>query len=323
MAEVRDLAGKHTVESINTLDGTMKDDGAPPSARVVAAREIFDRVSPAEGARDRVQRTHDGKVTMTIGFIGTGDIASALVRGLCTADLPPPGILVSPRNAEKASRLAAEFARVRVAESNQAVVEGSDCVVLAILPKVAEEILGALTFRSEQRIISLVTLTPLARVRDLVHPAKTVVRAVPLPSASRRLGPIALYPADADVIRVLRCVGTPVLAANEHNLHVLWALTALIAPYFALLEEVCGWAVAAGVESPTARTYLTSMFHALSVVAMEDGGVGFGELRAEATTPSGLNEQALREIRDLGGHQSFLSALDSVLVRLGENAPRR
>jgi pyrroline-5-carboxylate reductase len=258
---------------------------------------------------------------MTIGFIGTGNIASALVRGLCTADRPPPGILVSPRNAEKASRLAAEFARVQVAESNQAVVDGSDCVVLAVLPKAAEEVLRALTFRSEQRIVSLVALTPVARVRDLVHPAKIVVRAVPLPSAARRLGPIALYPTDAEVIRVLEGVGTPVPAANERDLHVLWALTALIAPYFALLEEICGWAVAAGVESSTARTYLASMFHALSVLAMEDGGVGFGELRVEATTPGGLNEQALREIRDLGGHRSFLNALDSILVRLDESAP--
>jgi pyrroline-5-carboxylate reductase len=167
------------------------------------------------------------------------------------------------------------------------VVDGSDCVVLAILPKAAEEVLGTLAFRSEQRIISLVALTPLTRVRDLVHPAKTVVRAVPLPSAARRLGPIALYPGDAEVIRLLRCVGTPVPAANEHDLHVLWALTALIAPYFALLEEVCGWAVAAGVESPTARTYLASMFHALSVLAMEDGGVGFERFATlAATSPS-------------------------------------
>lgn len=258
---------------------------------------------------------------MTIGFIGTGSIASALIRGLCTAERPPPGILVSPRNAEKASRLAAEFARVRVGESNQAVVDGSDCVVLAILPKVAEEVLRALTFRSEQRIVSLVALTPVARVRDLVHPAKAVVRAVPLPTAARRLGPIILYPSDTEVMRVLSRVGTPVPAANEGDLHVLCALTALIAPYFALLEEVCGWAVAGGVKAPTARTYLASMFHALSVLAMENGGVGFGELRAEATTPGGLNEQALKEIRDLGGHRSFLSALDSILVRLEESVP--
>lgn len=255
---------------------------------------------------------------MTIGFIGTGNIASALVRGLCTSDSPPSRILVSPRNAEKATRLAAEFAPVRVAASNQVVVDQCDCVFLAVLPQAAEEILSALSFRAEQRIISLIALTPLARAGDLVHPAESVVRAVPLPSAARRLGPIGLYPGDAAVVELLGCVGTPVPVENEHDLNVLWALTALIAPYFALLEEVCGWAVAGGIQTTTARTYVASMFHALSVLALEEGKMDLGELRAEAATPGGLNEQALREIRDLGGYRAFLSALDSILVRLGK-----
>jgi len=43
---------------------------------------------------------------MKLGFIGTGNITTVLVEGLCTAQDPPASILVSPRNAEKAARLA-------------------------------------------------------------------------------------------------------------------------------------------------------------------------------------------------------------------------
>ena len=46
---------------------------------------------------------------MTLGFIGTGSIAAAVVKGLCRADPAPDAVLVSPRNAEKAAALAAEF----------------------------------------------------------------------------------------------------------------------------------------------------------------------------------------------------------------------
>ncbi len=37
---------------------------------------------------------------MTLGFIGTGNIASAVVTGLCAAPAPPGKVLVSPRGAE-------------------------------------------------------------------------------------------------------------------------------------------------------------------------------------------------------------------------------
>ncbi len=259
---------------------------------------------------------------MTIGFIGTGNIASALVRGLCASARPPSRILVSPRNTEKAARLAAEFAQVQITTDNQAVVDESDTVILSALPQAAEKILGALTFRAEQRIISLIAVTPLGLTRRLVSPAESVVRAVPLPSAARGLGPIGLYPGDAEAIELLGRLGTPVPAESEHDFEVLWATTALIAPYIALLEEVCGWAVGGGVEAATARAYVASMFHAISVLALEERQVTLGDLRAEAVTPGGLNEQALGEIREKGGYRAFASALDSILRRLEEDATK-
>ena len=44
-----------------------------------------------------------------IGFIGVGTMNSAIVRGLCTLPAPPERLVLSPRNAEKAAALAAEF----------------------------------------------------------------------------------------------------------------------------------------------------------------------------------------------------------------------
>lgn len=72
----------------------------------------------------------------TIGFIGIGDIASALITGFCerAADVPYP-FVVSPRNAQKATRLAEKYPdRVTVAASMQEVVDRSDWVVISVLP---------------------------------------------------------------------------------------------------------------------------------------------------------------------------------------------
>jgi pyrroline-5-carboxylate reductase len=260
---------------------------------------------------------------MILGFVGTGNIASAVVRGFCAADRPPAQLLVSPRSADKAARLAAEFERVEVAADNQAVVDGADCVVLSVLPTQAREVVGALRFRAGHQVISLLALTPVATVSRLVAPAGAVVRAVPLPSAARRLGPIGLYPGAGFAVDLLGRIGTPVPAASELELETLWSLTALIAPYYALLETVCDYAVAAGVARPTAKAYVASMFHGLSVLGQAHAGDGFAGLVAEAQTPGGLNEQALRQIRAAGGYGAIADALDNVLVRLGGTPPPR
>lgn len=86
---------------------------------------------------------------MRVGFLGTGEITAAMVRGLQGQG---HRILVSPRNAERAAALAAEFREVSVAPNDQ-VVAGSDVVFLCLLARVAGEVLPGLPFRAGQTII--------------------------------------------------------------------------------------------------------------------------------------------------------------------------
>ena len=68
------------------------------------------------------------------GVLGVGSIATAIVIGLCDGVVAPPEIVLSPRNAERAAELAAQLPSVRVAAGNQQVVDGSDVVVVCLLP---------------------------------------------------------------------------------------------------------------------------------------------------------------------------------------------
>ena len=260
---------------------------------------------------------------MKLGFIGTGNITTVLVEGLCTAQDPPASILVSPRNAEKAARLALKFSQVEVAPNNQAVVDGCDCVFLAVLPPVATSVLAELRFRHEQAVICLIATKTITEVQQLVKPAQKVVRAVPMPPAAKHLGPIAIYPQDSLAVEIFAKVGKPIVVQNERQFNILWALTALIAPFYTLIEEVCQWSTSAGVGRQITGPYVASMFHALSILATGVSDGDLSDLLADAATPGGLNEQALAEIRKQGGYEPFLNALDSIAVRLGEKVPER
>ena len=262
-------------------------------------------------------------MTMRFGFVGTGRITTALVEGLCTAQDPPAAVLVSPRNAEKATRLAAKFSQVEVAASNQAVVDGCDCVFLAVLAEVASDVLSELHFRPDQTVVSLIAMKPIDEMRKLVKPAHKVARAVPLPTVARHLGPILIYPDDPQISGIFSKIGKPIALSNERHLSILWTITALLAPFYTLMEETSRWATKVGVDRQIAGAYTASMFHALSALAADAPDGDFSDLLAEAATPGGLNEQALAQIRKQGGYKAVLDALDSVLIRLGESPPER
>ena len=67
-----------------------------------------------------------------LGFIGTGTIVAAMVRGLKGSALQDWPVVLSPRNAEVGRRLADELSGVAVAASNQAVIDAADIVILAV-----------------------------------------------------------------------------------------------------------------------------------------------------------------------------------------------
>lgn len=260
---------------------------------------------------------------MQLGFIGVGTIASAVIRGLLGGERPPERILLSPRSASTVEALAGEFSAVEVAGSNQAVIDGSETVVLALRPQDAEEALRPLTFTADIDVISLMALVPLARVRELVAPARSVARVLALPPCAQRLGPVAVFPGEPAATSLARRIGSMIVARDEPELDTLWALTALIAPTFAVLEEATAWAQREGVERPTAGTYLASMVHGLTVLAAGARDGEFQPLLEEAVTPGGLNEQALHALREADVLAALPRTLDAVQDRLQKAANRR
>ena len=112
----------------------------------------------------------------SLGFIGTGSLASFFVEGLARAGAGEV-IMVSPRNAEKAESLRQRFG-VTIA-ANQHIADTCDLVVVSVLPRQAEAVLRPLRFRSGQTVLSVMSDIRLARVRELVSPAYAAVSMMP------------------------------------------------------------------------------------------------------------------------------------------------
>jgi pyrroline-5-carboxylate reductase len=254
---------------------------------------------------------------LTLGFVGTGKIGSAVARGFARCS-PAPRIVVSPRSADKAAALLAEFPGiVTIALDNAEVVEKADVIFWGLLPGVAREELPALPFRPEHLIISMMAAIDYAETTSLagVVPAANVVRTVPLPSAAKRSGPILMYPPHPRAKELLSFVGTCCECRMEDEMKPMISLTGHISAFYELERVSHQFMIANGVGEQAARDFVASFYSSLAQAALSSTDP-FDELRDEAATPGGLNEQSVTALVASEHYRLHEQSLGSLLDRL-------
>ncbi|OHV18771.1 pyrroline-5-carboxylate reductase [Rhizobium sp. RMa-01] len=257
----------------------------------------------------------------SIGFVGTGAITEAMVRGLLAEPAYASEIHVSPRSAHIAATLAAEFASVRIAGDNQTVVDRSDMVFLAIRPQIAEEVVRALSFRTGQTIVSLVAATERQAVLDWIGADINLVQAIPLPFVAQRQGVTAIYPANATIAALFDTLGTAVQCQSRKEYDLLAAASAVMSTYFGVMESITGWLEKSGLERAKGQAYIAPLFASLAQKANNPCNEPFSALSREFATKGGLNEQVLSDFDNKGGLAALTAALDGVLARIeGRNS---
>jgi pyrroline-5-carboxylate reductase len=256
---------------------------------------------------------------MRLGFIGTGTIASAIVQGLGVDFGAHSKICLSPRNADVAANLARKFAHVSVAPDNQAVLNVSDVVILAIRPQIARAVLQELSFRRDHHVISLIATAKLATLIELVSPATAVAKAVPLPAVAFGQGPTAIFPSDPVAAELFNRIGSAIEVDRPEIFDALTAATATMASYFGFAGSIASWLADKGLESTEARRYVGAIFGGLAATANGAMSTSFADLATAHSTPGGINEQLLLHLGDRNLFADMHDGLDKIQVRIEGN----
>ena len=252
---------------------------------------------------------------MTYGIIGVGAIAAAIVTGLCEDASDAPAIVLSPRNAERAAELAARFPTVRVARSNQEVIDAAEVILLCIRPQDARAVLPGLKFSASQAIVSMMAGISIDALAGLVAPAQSIARAIPLPAVSARRGSTPIFPptpaARALFDRLGRSIEIPTAVAFEATS----ASTATVAAHFEYLNAISRWLIAQGVSEPAARRQVAATFAGLAA-QLHDQEPDFATLARDHATRGGINEQFLGVLAQARVFDAVDVGLSRVLERL-------
>lgn len=257
-------------------------------------------------------------IDMSVGFMGAGGLSAALVKGLCASDLFKGRIAIYNSSPEKTRVLYELYPeKIVVAESNQDVLNGADIVFPALLPEVLRQVAPTLRFRKENRVVHVAAGIDLAEANPWYIPARSVVRAVPLPFAAERIGPVVLYGNDVPVHSLLSLIGSVVAVSDERSLEILAAVTGMMAPYYALVGETVKWGMAKGADFGSVLDYTTSMDEALSAMMRKNCGEDIDSYVEANVTPNGMNEMGLRMMKESGAYDAWRNALESIGSRYG------
>ena len=255
---------------------------------------------------------------MNLGFIGSGKIASSVIRGICNSKIKYSRIFISLRNKKISSKLKKEFKKVNVLKNNQEIVDKSNWVFLSVTPNVGSKIIKNLKFRSNQIIISFISTITLPELKKMIKVKSVIVRAIPLPPISIKKGPVPIYPPNKKVKFFFDKIGSSIEINNEKLSINFWSTSGMMASYYNLLKTMSDWLIKKGIKKQDAQKYITSLFLALSEDAVINSKKNLKFLVKESQTPKGLNEQGLREMTKKDVYKSVINTLNSIHKRLNK-----
>ncbi|WP_107850383.1 NAD(P)-binding domain-containing protein [Oceanimonas marisflavi] len=246
-----------------------------------------------------------------LGILGVGHLATYTVTGLRNGG-DQRRIILSPRNAAAASRLAGQC-RCEVAGSNQEVVEGSDIILLAVRPKSLSELLQDLTFKPGQLVMSAMAGVSLQQLRQ--HPAlqaTTLVRVLPPASVEVGAGPVPLFPANAAAEALFGAMGKVIVLESEALFDVALAHGCLHGWSYFLVQQLIDWSVAQGMSQHAARQMVVHSITSAMALAESRPELDYGDIGNSIATPGTFTLKGLEHIKANNGLQAWCDAMDAV-----------
>jgi pyrroline-5-carboxylate reductase len=253
---------------------------------------------------------------MKLGFVGTGNIVSDVVAGICKSKISFKKIIISPRNKDKAQKLKRTFKKVIIAKNNQDVIDNSDWVFLGLLPQVGEKILPKLKFKNKQVIVSFISTINYDQLKKIVKKKLKIVRAIPMPPIRLGKGPVIIFPPDKKVKNFFNKIGTTIEIKNEKLSNNFWAISGSMASFYELLNILSNWLVKKKLNRIQAQQYVTFLYSALAELAVVNSKKPLKNFVKESQTPGGLNWQGVNELRKSGYYKSLEKSLSNIRKRL-------
>jgi pyrroline-5-carboxylate reductase len=253
-----------------------------------------------------------------LAFIGAGNMAEALVKGIAGSGFcPPSAITVTDTRAERLDYFRSAFA-VNATHDNLAAAKAADVIVLSVKPQVMSAVLAELKDANHKALyVSIAAGTTAATIERGLGGQSRVVRVMPNTPALVGAGASAVcagsHATDDDVevtCTLMSSVGL-VVRVKEAEMDAVTALSGSGPAYvFHLMEAMLEAAKRMGLEAEAARTLAYATVAGAAKLAQESPDSP-GTLRERVTSKGGTTAAALGVMGERG---VFDATVDAILA---------
>ena len=269
----------------------------------------------------------------TIGFVGAGNMAEAMIRGLLRgSDFAPEQISASGPREERVRELREAYG-INATTDNK-VPAAAQIVVLSVKPQILSRVLDEVadTIAADALVISIAAGIPVSTIQSRLASGTRVVRAMPNTPALVDAGATAIAGGEharesdlEDAKRIFDAVGLTVIL-EESQLDAVTGLSGSGPAYvFLILEGLSDAGVKVGLSRRTAQLLAAQTVLGSAKLLLETNEHP-GRLKDMVTSPGGTAITGLHTLENGGVRTTLMNAVEAATRRsreLGEAMARK
>lgn len=254
---------------------------------------------------------------MKLGFIGTGNMAGAIIGGIIKNRIFRPEEIIGADVSEAGLQRVKDTYGIEVTDNNRKVAAEAEVLVLSVKPQYYEEVIHSIRdcLRREQIIITIAPGKTLAWLEEQFDKSVKIVRTMPNTPALVGEGMTAACANEnvteeekEYVLKILSSFGK-VEMIPEHLMDAVVAVSGSAPAYvFLFIEAMADAAVSEGMARQQAYLFAAQAVLGSAKMVLETGKHP-GELKDMVCSPAGTTIEAVRVLEEKGMRSAIIEAM--------------
>lgn len=254
---------------------------------------------------------------MKLGFIGTGNMASAMMGGIIKNNIVPADEIIGADLFAPGRERAKANLGINVTDSNKEVVENAEIIVLSVKPQFYEDVINEIKdlIKDEQMIITIAPGKTLQWLEEKFGKPVKIVRTMPNTPAMVGEGMTAAccnsHVGEEDLNRAIELLKgfSRVEVVPERLMDAVVSTSGSSPAYvFMLIEAMGDAAVSGGMPRQQAYQFAAQAVLGSAKMVLETGKHP-GELKDMVCSPAGTTIEAVRVLEERGFKSAVFEAM--------------
>lgn len=263
------------------------------------------------------------KENMKLGFIGLGNMASAMIGGILAKEMAKPQEILGSARTQETRQKAQERFKIQTTPDNRQVAAESDILFLAVKPQFFPEVLSEIrdVIRKDTLVVSIAAGKTISFLEEAISSEHKILRCMPNTPALVGEGCTGVCCNSQvreeeleQVVKLLSSFGRASVI-TEAMMDAVVAVSGSSPAYvFLLIEAMADGAVKAGMPYPQAYEFAAQAVLGSAKMVLETGRHP-GELKDMVCSPGGTTIEAVKVLEERGFRGTVMEAMEACIAR--------